>query len=92
MGLSCWELFCKENNIEPNGKLSNFYNLKNDEFPLPTFFNQTKENRFVPRSIFIDPDSTLIQSVKRGNYRDLFRQENFIKSKYFNNFIILFVV
>ena len=78
VGLSCWELFCFENNIQPNGELYNFYNLENGELPLPTFFNETKNYRFVPRSIFIDPDPTLIQSVKTGNYRDLFRKENFI--------------
>ena len=43
-----------------------------------TFFNETKDNSFVPRSIFIDQDPTLIQSIKKGNYKDLFRKENFI--------------
>ena len=59
MGNACWELYCLEHGILANGKISNpSSEIHDDSFN--TFFNETEAGKFVPRSIFVDLEPTVV--------------------------------
>jgi tubulin alpha len=81
VGNSCWELFCLEHNIQPDGSLLNNGTAptKNEKFS--TFFTETQPGKFVPRSIYVDLEPTVIDEVRTGPYRNLFHKEQLISGK-----------
>jgi len=79
MGNSAWELYCQEHGILPNGRLSNPEELKDDAFS--TFFNETGCGQYVPRSIFVDLEPSVVDEVRSGMYRELFHPEQMITGK-----------
>ena len=81
IGNSCWELYCLEHGIQPNGQFGSESDiLKNDE-SFNTFFSETGNGRHVPRAIFVDLESSVIDQVRTGVYRDLFHPEQMITGK-----------
>ena len=78
VGCYLWELFCLEHGIAPEGFSPVLNNGKVDNYFFTTFFNETGNGWFIPRSIFIDSDPNLIHEIKKGTYRYLFRKEQFI--------------
>eukprot|EP01119_Soliformovum_irregulare_P000108 TRINITY_DN10091_c0_g1_i1.p1 TRINITY_DN10091_c0_g1~~TRINITY_DN10091_c0_g1_i1.p1 ORF type:complete len:437 (+),score=64.08 TRINITY_DN10091_c0_g1_i1:88-1398(+) len=75
MGESCWELFCLEHGIQPDGTCH-----VSQDIPL-NFFSESSCGRFVPRSLFVDLEPTICDEVKRGHYKDLFRPDSFVTGK-----------
>jgi hypothetical protein len=76
MGNACWELFCLEHGIQPNGLLpSNVNGNGYSDNSFSTFFNETGAGKYVPRAIMIDLEPTvigkfiIINKKKRGKYR-----------------------
>ena len=74
MGNACWELYCLEHGIGPDGKemapqggngpgsdADEKYNLSDDR-SFETFFceTQTGNGKFVPRAIFVDLEPTVV--------------------------------
>jgi len=66
LGNACWELFCHEHGINPDGQKPND-NPEDQSFG--TFFEQSGSGRYVPRSIYIDLEPTVIDEVRTGPYR-----------------------
>lgn len=60
MGNSCWELYCLEHGIMPDGTVnaSNAASLSDTSFG--TFFTETGTGKYVPRAIFIDLEPTVV--------------------------------
>jgi tubulin alpha len=62
MGNACWELYCLEHGIQPDGLMPNDETLgveaDTDEFN--TFFSETSNGKHVPRAIFVDLEPTVI--------------------------------
>jgi tubulin alpha len=81
VGNSCWELFCLEQGIQPNGQMqkSNTTPEKNDAFN--TFYDETSEGKTVPRALFLDTESDVIDEIRTGPYNKLFYPEQFISDK-----------
>ncbi len=77
---SCWELYCLEHGIKPNGRL-------NEEVPtagtgsLSTFFSETGKSKHVPRAVFLDLEPTVVDEVRSGAYRELYHPEQLITGK-----------
>merc|ERR1712150_340432 len=46
-----------------------------------TFFSETGNNKFVPRSLFVDLEPTVIDEIRHGTYRALFHPEQLITGK-----------
>jgi tubulin alpha len=46
-----------------------------------TFFTETSNGKYVPRSIFVDLDPSPIDEIRTGNYRQLFHPELLISGK-----------
>ncbi|KAI8057073.1 tubulin alpha-1 chain [Syncephalis plumigaleata] len=66
IGNSCWELYCHEHNIQPDGHVSD--NSVNDGY-FGTFFSETGAGKYVPRSVFVDLEPSVIDEVRNGEYR-----------------------
>ena len=56
MGNTCWELYCLEHGIQPDGRMAE---KKHDE-SFTTFFSETGGGKYVPRAIFVDLEPTVI--------------------------------
>lgn len=79
MGGSCWELYCLEHKINPDGKLIDPDNQKDDSFS--TFFQETGTGNHVPRAIFVDLEPTVVDEVRQGPYGKMFHPEQMISGK-----------
>eukprot|EP01100_Stratorugosa_tubuloviscum_P011368 TRINITY_DN506_c1_g2_i2.p1 TRINITY_DN506_c1_g2~~TRINITY_DN506_c1_g2_i2.p1 ORF type:complete len:452 (-),score=266.33 TRINITY_DN506_c1_g2_i2:64-1419(-) len=79
VGNACWELFCLEHGIAPNGQVSQ--DKKEKESAFSTFFNETGHGKFVPRCVFVDLEPNVIDQVRSGPYRQLFHPEQLINFK-----------
>jgi len=79
LGNSCWELYCLEHNIKPDGTLPDGSVGDDDSFN--TFFSETSSGKHVPRSIFVDLEPTVVDEVRTGAYRSLFHPEQLITGK-----------
>ncbi|ROT85020.1 putative tubulin alpha chain [Penaeus vannamei] len=74
IGQACWELYCLEHGIYPDGVPYNDYGDGN----LDPFFSETKEGRYVPRTLFVDLEPSVVDEVRHGVYRDLFRPDDLV--------------
>ena len=81
MGNACWELYCLEHGITPDGLMpSGDGNLANDDISFHTFFNETG-SKHVPRAVFVDLEPTVVDEVRTGTYRQLFHPEQLQSGK-----------
>ena len=83
LGNACWELFCLEHGIQPNGQKPSSGGDDNysDDDSYGTFFTETGAGKFVPRAVFLDLEPTVIDEVRSGTYRSLFHPEQLISGK-----------
>jgi tubulin alpha len=79
VGNACWELFCLEHGINPDGQMSSQSNEYDSSFG--TFFSETGAGKYVPRSIFLDLEPTVIDEVRTGTYRQLYHPNQLISGK-----------
>lgn len=59
MGNACWELYCLEHGIQPDGVVGKD-NIAPRDSSFGTFFNETGTGKHVPRAIFVDLEPTVI--------------------------------
>ena len=81
LGNASWELFCLEHGIQPNGTMPQDKIDASRDDSFHTFFAETGAGKFVPRSVFVDLEPTVIDEVRNGTYRQLFHPENLISAK-----------
>jgi len=81
VGNACWELYCLEHGIQPNGQMPSdkTQGVENDAFN--TFFSETMSGKHVPRAVFLDLEPTVIDEIRTGTYRQLFHPEQLISGK-----------
>ncbi|KAF3854043.1 hypothetical protein F7725_014730, partial [Dissostichus mawsoni] len=84
IGNACWELYCLEHGIQPDGRKPGDQNISgggggDDSFN--TFFMETGTGKHVPRAVFVDLEPTVIDEVCTGIYRQLFHPEQLITGK-----------
>jgi len=75
LGTACWELYCLEHGIKPDGTCA-----KDDNVP-GSFFTEVGKNKYVPRALFADLEPTVIDEVRTGTYRALFNPVDLIAGK-----------
>jgi len=80
VGNSCWELYCLEHGINFDGKIDVRSHL-NDESSFNTFFHETGTGKFVPRTILVDLEPTVVDEIRSGSFRQLFHPEQLICGK-----------
>ncbi|KAI9492074.1 tubulin alpha-3 chain [Zychaea mexicana] len=79
IGNSCWELYCLEHGISPDGHIPEELNTGDNSFD--TFFSETSAGKHVPRTVFVDLEPTVVDEVRTGAYRQLFHPEQLITGK-----------
>lgn len=60
IGSACWELFCLEHGIQPNGQVAAESSQTTKQDSLTTFFSETANGRYVPRALLVDLEPTVI--------------------------------
>ncbi|XP_011497596.1 PREDICTED: tubulin alpha-1C chain-like [Ceratosolen solmsi marchali] len=78
IGNSCWELYCLEHDIQPDGTPSSTTSI-NECFD--TFFVDTVTGKKKPRALMIDLEPTVIDEIRTGKYRQLYHPEQLINGK-----------
>ena len=77
IGNSCWELYCLEHGIQPDGSIEE----KTESGQPSTFFAEMPSGRQVPRALFIDLEPTVIDEIRTGAYKELFHPEQLVTGK-----------
>jgi len=80
-GNSCWELYCLEHGIQPDGTMPSDTTPGKETDTFNTFFMETSSGKHVPRCIFVDLEPTVIDEVRTGTYRQLFNPTQLITGK-----------
>lgn len=62
MGNACWELYCLEHGIAPDGRMPEDAALGDDSYS--TFFSETGNGKHVPRAIYVDLEPSVIDEGK----------------------------
>uniref|UniRef100_A0A915PU66 Tubulin alpha chain n=1 Tax=Setaria digitata TaxID=48799 RepID=A0A915PU66_9BILA len=83
IGNACWELFCLEHGIQPDGQMGpeSSTGEKRDASSLMTFFSETSTGRYVPRALLADLEPTVIDVVRSGTYKHLFHPEQMVSGR-----------
>ena len=63
MGNACWELYCLEHGIQPDGTMPSDKTIGNTDDSFNTFFSETGGGKHVPRAVFVDLEPTVIDEV-----------------------------
>ncbi|KAK2584371.1 hypothetical protein KPH14_006757 [Odynerus spinipes] len=78
IGNACWELYCLEHGIQPDGQMPSDKTIGGGDDSFNTFFSETGAGKHVPRAVFIDLEPTVVDEVRTGTYRQLFHPEQLI--------------
>ncbi|KAF9087858.1 Tubulin alpha-1 chain [Mortierella sp. AD031] len=81
IGNACWELYCLEHGLAPDGTVASPDTFNTGNSSSSTFFSETGAGKHVPRAIFVDLEESVIQEVRNGSYRNLFHPEQMICGK-----------
>ncbi|BHF82154.1 hypothetical protein SprV_0802529200 [Sparganum proliferum] len=81
MGNACWELYCLEHGIQPDGHMPDDKRIGSCGDSFNTFFSESDSGKHVPRTVFVDLEPTVIDEVRNGTYRQLFHPEQLITGK-----------
>ena len=60
IGNACWELYCLEHGIQPDGQMPCDACVMGCDESYMTFFNETGAGKHVPRAVFIDLEPTVL--------------------------------
>jgi len=81
VGNACWELYCLEHGIQPDGTMPSDTSMDNETDAFNTFFSETSGGKHVPRAIYFDLEPSVIDEVRTGKYKQLFHPEQLITGK-----------
>ncbi|KXN71604.1 alpha-tubulin, partial [Conidiobolus coronatus NRRL 28638] len=77
IGNACWELYCLEHGIGQDGKLVGDQAIGGPQ----TFFSETGSGKYVPRTVFVDLEPSVVDEVRTGTYGKLFHPDTLISGK-----------
>ena len=60
MGNACWELYCLEHGIQPDGQMPSDKTIGGGDDSFNTFFSETGGGKHVPRALFVDLEPTVV--------------------------------
>ncbi|XP_013918979.1 PREDICTED: tubulin alpha chain-like [Thamnophis sirtalis] len=61
IGNACWELYCLEHGIQPDGQMPSDKTIGGGDDSFNTFFSETGAGKHVPRAVFVDLEPTVIE-------------------------------
>ena len=71
----------QEHGIQPDGQMPSDKTIGGGDDAFNTFFSETGAGKYVPRTVFVDLEPTVIDEVRTGTYRQLFHPEQLISGK-----------
>ncbi|KAF8563633.1 hypothetical protein P879_10581 [Paragonimus westermani] len=80
-GSACWELFCLEHGIQPDGLMNTDKNTNFTDDSFNTFFSETSAGKYVPRVVMVDLEPTVLDEVRNGTYKTLFHPQQLLSCK-----------
>lgn len=60
IGNACWELYCLEHGIQPDGQMPSDKTVGCGDDSFNTFFSETGSGKHVPRAVFVDLEPTVV--------------------------------
>lgn len=60
MGNACWELYCLEHGIHPDGQMPSDTTVGGGDDSFNAFFSETGSGKHVPRAVLIDLEPTVV--------------------------------
>ena len=63
IGNACWELYCLEHGIQPDGQMPSDKTIGGGDDSFNTFFSETGAGKHVPRAVFVDLEPTVIGEI-----------------------------
>lgn len=60
IGNACWELYCLEHGIQPDGNMPSDKTIGGGDDSFNTFFSETGSGKHVPRAVFVDLEPAVI--------------------------------
>lgn len=60
IGNACWELYCLEHGIQPDGQMPSDKSVGCGDDSFNTFFSETGAGKHVPRAVFVDLEPTVV--------------------------------
>ncbi|KAF4317491.1 hypothetical protein BBO99_00007993 [Phytophthora kernoviae] len=80
-GNACWELYCLEHGIQPDGQMPSDKTIGGGDDAFNTFFSETGAGKHVPRAVLVDLEPSVCDEVRTGTYRQLYHPEQIISGK-----------
>ena len=68
MGNACWELYCLEHGIKPDGMMPDDKTPGEEDDSYSTFFSETGSGKHVPRALFVDLEPTVVGKLIAGHH------------------------
>lgn len=65
IGNACWELYCLEHGIQPDGQMPSGKTLGGGDDSFNTFFNETGAGKHVPRAVMVDLEPSVVGMYAR---------------------------
>uniref|UniRef100_A0A3Q2CIE9 Tubulin alpha chain n=1 Tax=Cyprinodon variegatus TaxID=28743 RepID=A0A3Q2CIE9_CYPVA len=92
IGNACWELYCIEHGIQPDGLIPSEMRTGGGDDSFSTFFSETEAGKYVPRTIFVDLEPIVVGKylylfdliylyTQTGRFKQLFNPEQLISGK-----------
>ncbi|KAJ8320582.1 hypothetical protein KUTeg_002169 [Tegillarca granosa] len=63
IGNACWELYCLEHGIQPDGQMPSDKTIGGGDDSFNTFFSETGAGKHVPRAVFVDLEPTVVENI-----------------------------
>jgi len=79
IGFEFWKKLCKEHGISPEGILEEHANEGQDRKDV--FFYQADDEHYIPRSVLLDLEPRVINSIMNSEYKKLYNPENVFLAK-----------
>lgn len=81
IGNACWELFCLEHGILPDGTPNPDHTKEPGDSALSFFQEMEESGRKVPRAVYADLEPTVLDEIRTGAFKELFHPEMLVNGK-----------
>jgi len=81
IGNACWELYCLEHGILPDGTPNPNHEKEQGDSAVSFYSEMEETGRQVPRAVYADLEPTVLDEVRTGAYRELFHPDQLINGK-----------
>merc|ERR1712110_980049 len=76
IGFEFWKKLCREHGISPDGILEEHASTDLGIDRKDVFFYQADDEHYIPRSVMVDLEPRVINSIQKSEYSNLFNPEN----------------